>query len=283
MNTKTINKHYRQTIEKLEKEIVDYINNPSLTVSIEIQEIVKSIRNKFGSIICAEHLGNNYDSIGDIKIITPTKECFIEFKKIKKGKGTLANISQDALTKYNVFSSEVMSWSEYRQTNNFDLLVYKIINLYDGEFNFTTKANFYQTVRIYKDKVDFQPYKRAIETLANRDKLNYINYLSQQTLNQEALATFVTNMFNGKHSSKTYYTKEDLNYYTLLIMPHGNIWLSKNEMNINNLKIDFSENRTSIGINNGVDNLLKISFHWKNIFQGISTPCLNIFDVRSDI
>jgi len=35
-----------------------------------------------------------------------------------------------------------------------------------------------------------------------------------------------------------------------------------------------------VGIKNGVPtSLLQIVFHWKNIAQGIKTPCLNIFDL----
>jgi len=54
---------------------------------------------------------------------------------------------------------------------------------------------------------------------------------------------------------------------------------------LNDFKIIFPDNKTHckiVGIGgNSVEPLLQIVFHWKNIAQGIKTPCLNIFDLTA--
>jgi hypothetical protein len=237
-------KYYRNEIETFEKAVVNYINNRTGDCLL-VQQVAEKIFAKFGYEIRAEHVGNSYDSIGDIKIINKNNQIFfIELKKINQGRGTLANISQDALTKYGIFPM-AMSWSDYRANTSFDEKVIKAITLYNPNFNFSTKTNFYKVVREYKKEADFKNYQLAIEAIARQDKINYLKCLSSQPIDQSALQLFVLNMLTGKHTEKLYYNQEQMNYNTLLILPNSIIWLEPNSHNPeNNFTIQIKENQT---------------------------------------
>ena len=76
------------------------------------------------------------------------------------------------------------------------------------------------------------------------------------------------------HKNYVFYTNER----------NGNIIVSTDNLGkeiqriINNdVRITFLKDQTNCIIQSGVKNILRVVFHWKNKFQGIQTPCLNIF------
>ena len=137
---------------------------------------------------------------------------------------------------------------------------------------------------------------QEIVNIARNDKLAYIQYLRCLNQNTELIKKFTISILLG------YHTMEQLNYilsipyqevYNLLERYYvyytnirdDNIIVTREELGAlvreiisNDLIIYFPHNRTNCIIqNDNGDNILRIVIHWKNIFQGISTPCLNIF------
>src|SRR3989344_3732534 len=131
--------HERGLIKKAELIIVKILNKEKTTRSDETSRwfrhavaIAESIKKDFGEVK-AKHLGNSYDTIGDIKVKLPNKqEVFIETKMsdTKEGKGTKANISQNALTEYVLFKNGTKKWSEFRDDKNHEEWVNKFLDFF---------------------------------------------------------------------------------------------------------------------------------------------------------
>lgn len=137
-----LGKHERQEIENAERLVVDLLNNKKISTEQKsnkwirhAKELKSTLTKDFGNIQQAEHVGNTYGEveIGDVKFLVKDNSdwIYIELKmsESKKGKGTLANISQDALTTSKLFSNkDILSWSQFRNNNNFSQLILGELN-----------------------------------------------------------------------------------------------------------------------------------------------------------
>lgn len=326
-------KHERQEIENAERIVVDILNNKDLSTAQKNNkwynhslEMERAIRRDFGEIKQAEHIGNTYGAgeIGDIKIlITDWKYIELKMSESKKGKGTLANISQNALTLLNLFEDKnMMSWSQYREYQGFPSKVLAILNLYKEYPSKTSRVSLNRQIIkkgafLKKKFVDSTGLKNVtnvvcdytkspdisqeasiicrIIQLARKDKIDYLNYLKKRVQNSENIKKFIIAMLLGYHTQAQIERILNLNYtaiFTILDTYYvyytnesdGNIITSKDNLgkeiqNIikSDVEIIFSDNQTNCIIQANGKNELRIVFHWKNKFQGIETPCLNIF------
>lgn len=145
---------------------------------------------------------------------------------------------------------------------------------------------------------------KIIKNIVNKDrkeKLEYIDYLKDLEQNKDNIKKFLFLMVSGFHTKEARKEKWELNLSEIikvLKQEYYNYYLykSKNEIKINSenysekLKdlldnevfISFRENQTRafISYKNERGNevpILKLVFHWKNKFQGIQTPCINVF------
>jgi len=332
-------KHERQEIESAEKILIDLLNqkylsnNQSRNKWIEhCSELEKVIRRDFGKIKSAEHIGNIYGKgeIGDIKILTEknTKWLYIELKmsETPKGKGTLANISQDALTTSKLFSgSKIISWNNFRKKKKFDQKVIDGLNTYKnypdsfnrGSINtqiskkaaflkikvqkflgLSSKTGISNIVCNYintKGLAEIAQICCNIINMARKDKISYLNYINSFPQNKNNIKKFTIAMLIGYHIRAQ--LKHILNiqyqeilkilesyhvYYTNEIS--GKIKVSSDDLGKDisqvmqgNIRIEFPKDQTNCLIKSNNKNLLRIVYHWKNKFQGIETPCLNIF------
>ncbi len=280
-----------------------------------VQSIVQQIKKDFSNITSARHLGNDYTIIGDISFISNGREIIIEVKMSDKktGLGTKANISQDALTENKLFESGIDSWSEFRDKKQHDLWVMKYLNEFKQYPSKITDIENFQKSKEEKGRY-LRKIKRKDNTAANilndikkkdrEEKEEYLLYLSKQKQIPENIRRFLSLIILGIHkkeemsaliNSDTFIEKAQK-----LILYYGN--LSGDEVIVSTqdvgnslkkilskfkyFKINFSPDITHCKLV-GVDNkentipLLQIVLHWKNIAQGIKTPCLNIFDLYS--
>jgi len=139
-----LGKHERQEVENAEKTVVNYLNNKKIS---EVQKknkwinhctnLVATIKKDFDSVEKAKHIGNIYGKgeIGDIKILPEGNPdwIYIELKMSESplSKGTLANISQNALTNSNLFlDNNLLSWSNFRKKKRFTQKIISELNKY---------------------------------------------------------------------------------------------------------------------------------------------------------
>ena len=328
-----LGKHERQEIEDAERIVVDLISNKNISAKQKKNkwikhsiETVKAIKRDFEDIKQAEHIGNMYGAgeIGDIKILTDDW-IYIELKmsESEKGKGTLANISQEALTASNLFKKEdIISWSEYRDHFKFPKRVLDLLNEYKGypsnlgsgstNNQIKKKGAFLKKKFVEKKgnkKVEIEVCKYinthsisqvasiicSIIKLARQDKIDYLNYLKDIEQNPEQIKKFIIAMCIGYHTRKQLNHILNLNYddifkilntyyvyYTNVIK--SKIIVSKEDLGKeiqdiikSDVKIAFADDQTNCIILSNDKKILRVVYHWKNKFQGIETPCLNIF------
>ncbi len=281
-------------------------------------EISKEIKKDFPNVKKAIHLGNRYDNTGDILLLNfDNSKYFIELKMsdTKFGVGTKANISQDALTENNLFIGKVKSWSEFRNENQHDKWVNNYLNTFHKYPNYINELS--NTTKIKEEKAR---YLRKLKTEGNllaknilnkiheldkQEKIKYLRYLSTQQQNEEMVKRFFILIILGVHKKNElkslienenffyeiqnfyiYYANRDKNNIIVRLENTGER-IKKIINKFSKFKIIFPQNKTHcklVGIrDNNYIPLLQIVLHWKNIAQGIKTPCLNIFDLTHSI
>jgi len=311
-------KHERQQIEEAEKIIEKILNGKVLSKENESNHwfkhaivLAEVLKNDF-DIIKAKHLGNRYDNTGDILISSSSKNFFIEIKmsNTKEGMGTMANISQDALTENNLFFGIVKSWSKFRNQKHHEKWVSdyldkfknypnKILEIENSVLQKEERARYLRKITSKNKNAKAILYK--IHERDKKEKLEYLSYLSKQKQCPEIIKRFFVLITLGVHK------KEDLkvlikqkNFFgeveNLLIYysnSYGNrIRIKRTDIGkmiegllekFSNFKVIFPKGLTQckiVGIENKKEiPLLGVVLHWKNIAQGIKTPCLNIFSL----
>ena len=314
-------KHERQSIEEAEKIIVKILNSQNLNDFdrknhwfSHASSIAERIKKDFINITSARHLGNRYDNTGDILIISKKNKFFIETKMsdTKSGIGTKANISQDALMEYHLFMGKVKSWSRFRQEKNHDKWVNDFLNQF---------TNYPQNIlKITDSTLQKEEKARYLRKLANKnkkardvlnnihgkdkkEKIKYLVYLNNKRQQKKMVKRFFILIILGIHRKEELENliKKDNFFQEIqnLFVYYGNVSkgriISRREdvgerikkilEKYSDFKIIFPKGLTHckiIGIKGEVSRpLLQIVFHWKNIAQGIKTPCLNIFDLTA--
>lgn len=281
------------------------------------QAITQQIKKDFSNIASAKHIGNDYTSIGDISFIADNQEIVIELKMSnqKSGLGTKANISQNALTENKLFEGNVNSWSEFRNIKQHNSWVISYLNKFK---QYPTKINNIKNIQKNKEEKarHLRGLKRTNKTAANilsdiqkrdrEEKEKYLLYLSKRKQIPENIRRFFGLIILGIHKKEEMSVLMNSDAFIEkaqeLILYYGNLSgekivvtaqdigssLKKIFSKFQYFKIDFSPNITHcklVGVESGDNNipLLQIVLHWKNIAQGIKTPCLNIFDLYSKI
>jgi len=275
--------------------------------------IAKKLQKDFPDIKEARHLGNRYDNTGDMLIISKGKEFFIEIKMsdTKAGIGTKANISQDALTENYLFVGKIKSWSKFRQDKRHEKWVDDYLNHFTRYpkrileiTNFTSRKE--EKARCLRElaKKGNKKAKSILNDIQKKDreeKIEYLIYLSNQKQQKKMIERFFILIILGIHRKEElenlikkdnfFQEIQDLFVYYSNVSK-GKIIVRKENVGerikkilkeYSNFKIIFPEGLTHckiIGIKGKSSKpLLQVVFHWKNIAQGIKTPCLNIFDL----
>lgn len=273
----------------------------------------KRIQKDFSNIKTAKHLGNRYDNTGDILILLNKERFFLEIKMsdTELGIGTAANISQDALTENHFFIGKVKSWSEFRKDKGHDYWVNEALNLFtkypkiifkikNSVLRKESKARYLRVLKLSGNK-KAQDILNIIHEKDKKEKIEYLNYLSKQKQKEEVVKRFLIliilgihrkeilnilmkndNLFKEAQNLFIYYSNIFKNRITIRRVDAGK--KVKNILkNLSEFKIVFPRGVTHCKIvgkqNNDYKPILQIVFHWKNIAQGIKTPCLNIFDM----
>ncbi|KKU50778.1 MAG: hypothetical protein UX74_C0040G0002 [Parcubacteria group bacterium GW2011_GWA2_47_10b] len=315
-------KHERQQIEGAERIIVKILNAQKLNNADKENvwfehalALAKRVKGDFPNIQEAKHLGNRYDNIGDILIVSDNGQFFIEIKMSASphGTGTKANISQDALTENNLFVGKPKSWSEFRDKKGHEKIVDGLLNKFPKYPKNILKIENPPSLRgekaRYLRKLAKNKKRVAVKILNNihgvdkAEKIEYLNYLKEQKQLSEMIKRFFVLIKLGVHrkdelkelmGDKDFFDLAEnlLVYYSNL--HEGKILISKEDVGkkikdilgkSDDFRIIFPNSLTHcklIGFRGNLTQpLLQIVLHWKNIAQGIMTPCLNIFDLTA--
>lgn len=192
-------KHERDLIEKAEKIIVKILNSKRVSSRDKknrwfnhASSIAEGIKKDFPKIKSARHLGNRYDNTGDILIIFNSNKNFIETKMsdTRLGVGTMANISQDALTENHLFKGRIMSWSAFRLEKKHEVWVDNYLDKFENYPRKILKISNPKTRREEKARHLREPREKGNKKAKNilesirekdrREKMKYLTYLSSK-------------------------------------------------------------------------------------------------------
>lgn len=314
-------KHERQSIEEAEKIIVKTLNFRGLNTNDKKNywfnhafSIAQTIKKDFKNITSSQHLGNRYDDTGDILITRGKNKYFIEVKMSdsKLGIGTKANISQDALTENHLFIGKIKSWSQFRQEKRHEKWIVNYLNQFTNYPQYirrisnpiTQKEEKARHLRDLKTKnKKAENILKDIHERDKKEKMEYLTYLSRQSQNNGTIRRFFILIMLGIHRKEeleNLMKKDDLfkevqglfvyyanSYKGKILVRQENVGekIKKIIKKYDSFKIVFPIGSTHckiIGAKDGPSQpLLQIVLLWKNIAQGIKTPCLNIFDLTA--
>lgn len=327
-------KHERDIVEEAERITAALISKRSLTLVQKrhpflgvIKEFVFVINTEYGDIKSAEAIGNEYDSRGDIRLtLAGDREKFIELKFLEDGgNGTLANISQDALTSLGIYRCE--SWSDFRMRTGHRKKVIKSLNRFpypsgaivesDADKRIYEAASYLKQVvragtrtveNVCQELLDYPRCSQRQRLAASlileiikmdrESRLAYLSILRKSELNKDRLKKFAFLLLTGNHTQEILSGEmerdfallsdniDDYDIYYLykksLTVVKENHTLKLLEIFDTDICVDIKNDETSLivcTLNNdgGRKGLIRVAYHWKNKFQGIQTPCLNIF------
>jgi hypothetical protein len=231
-------KHERGVVEEAEEIAAILINGDKLTALQEkhpfitiIKEFSKLIHREYKNIKKAQAVGNSYNSPGDILLyFKDGNKKYMELKFLEKsGYGTLANISQDALTLLNIWNCE--SWSSFRKRTGHRKEVRKLLNQFNYPFGliseFDPESKIYKAASYLKGVISAgdrnvegvckeiisSSHSSREEKLASKiiidiikmDKASrkeYLSILSKSIVDKERLKKFVILLLDGSHTQK---------------------------------------------------------------------------------
>ena len=331
-------KFERGKVREAEIILTKLLNGETLSREEKRHELFKcvlalkqKIKQDYPEIRKANHVGDTYTSPGNIELILKDgRKVYIEVKFVSGGRGTRANISQDALTDLGLFE-DAISWSCFREQKAHDKWVMEILDKfknYPSECSIGTdrqvleqKARYLKNnilhitggcdAKVVADKILRNRQETSERKLAaqiimeimardRQEKIEYINYLRTRRQNPDNIKKFAFLLLMGAHSRQAIKKMWHLSLNQIIKMSQAGsyrvYYVNKRTLNVDveelteklnklmdkELFIMFKENETNviIAFKDGEDErpILRIVFHWKNIFQGIKTPCLNIFD-----
>ena len=225
----------RSNVEESEKIICEYLCSPTHFSAIRrssLREglIADKIKSKIsGNILDAVHIGNSYDSIGDIKLkLEDGGLRFCELKMSEStGRGTAFNITVKTFTETGVFETEVLSWKEYMNQHDHTETVTELLESYEyypesihDEYNtaYQKRKTLGRYIRDYVDdnaesvesalecsdqsiqqaaqiKTDIKSFDRSM-------KKSFLKYLDSQSINSERLKAIALVLAGGYHKKK---------------------------------------------------------------------------------
>lgn len=275
--------------------------------------LADEILKEFPTIVKSSHTGNTYiDTMGNLKLhLANGSIIYLELKFLEAGTGTRANIGQDSLTKLGLFKcSNAMSWSAFRTEQGHQQQVLAQLNQYprypSGILLKVGKQQLEAKARHLRDmpKKGNRLAAAIMESIADMDrsmKIAYIRYLKTLEQNADNIKIFVFLVIAGVHTHESMTRLWNAGYQEIVEMVNNGCYVCygykdrttaiKNWSNALKNLLDkrmyiwFNEEQTNVMI--GFDDagakktpVLRAVFHWKNIAQGIQTPCLNIFDEK---
>lgn len=309
-------KHERGQIRRAEEIIVKILNGKPINLVDRKNlwfdhavKIAETLKQDYPSIVLATHLGDIYDNASDISIkMANGTILFIEVKmsETKSGVGTKANMGQDSLTNFGLFIGDVISWSQFRDSKKHTLWVKKYLDIFKNyPSNFKEIGSINKLIEVRARYLRDNSGKEILAMIQRRDrreKIEYLKYLKQQKQDHENIKKFYILLMLGVHKEenilKLIKRSNLISELENLIVYYsnsnqGDIVITKEDVGgriINLVKNSIfilcfpSKNTYCVIIRKKSDNttekLLQIVFHWKNISQGIKTPCLNIFDIH---
>lgn len=309
---------------------VDSTENRQHPLYSKSKEIAQYIENHFGKVEKATDTEDDFSSLGDMTISVAGKEFILEFKKIEssnKGKGTLANPSQNIFSELNLING-ALGWSTWRQQHGYSQKILKLLGRTSvNEKGLEGRARkLRDKAHVIADKFSLKKGSMAsliknikshhpshlsgeetrvvvaidkILILAREDLSGYLADCRNKGINYDNLEKAIALLKLGYHTLPLlkvamtkniheivkksdysiiyYYPKQKDPRFKFKIEGPEEIrrWIKEGK------PISAEIEGESLWVRRGDTKRLQFKFHWRNVFFGIATPSVEVFDRTS--
>lgn len=264
-------------LEKINKPIPDVLRESQYgeVDTVPHQQIVNHLYALHPRMTGVEWIGGgDYSRRGDVLIHDPNPIAY-ELKVVKSGSGTLANVSERF---FQLIDPTLLSWMEWEEETGVRQARWAILENHIDR-SFTSRADFVNTARALRNSHD--PIMGELAERANAGKVQYLTYILP-TLKREVnrLAGIMTGLTQGHH------TQEAIRDFMVGVPPEGEyrilvhnttdqtITVSSPHERVVILDIVLAGQKVDVLTNMG---LFSIVAHYKNVAQGVDTPCFLFF------
>jgi len=309
-------KHEREVIEQVEVSVAELLMKRPATLPREHPweghdvALAERIQVDYPLLSNAVAIGHRYDTHGDLALDVHglDKLVYVELKvsASKAAKGTLANVGQDALTKQRVSAAE--PWSCWRERHHYKDDITELLDGFEPARHCRTIEDKGYAVKGAAEAGDpaARAVREAVVVRANEDRRGYALEIRNNEIDVVRLRAFSLALLMGAHTEEAiretlamgvptrpedvpanygvYYTNKRNGETT--VTKRGRDFITS-LLSLTDWRIDIAdesqgENRR-IGAkilgtdDTGAVEILTFIFHWKNVFIGIKTPCINVF------
>lgn len=291
------------------------------------KEIARYIENHFGKVEKATDTEDDFSSLGDMTIFVKGKEFILELKKIEssnKGKGTLANSSQNIFSELNLINC-ALGWSTWRQQHGYRVKILKLLGIDSAnekglesearklrdmahviadKFGLKKGSMASLIIKIKndhlsqlnaKDKLTIDKIDQILKT-AREDLNGYLNDCRKKGINTDNLGRAISLLKLGYHTLPLLKEAMTKNIHEIMKKSNYSIiyYYPKQKDSENKFKIESPEEikkwikeggpisaeieGESLWVKRGSVKRLQFKFHWRNVFFGIATPSVEVFD-----
>ena len=233
-------KHERENVYIAETIVNDMLNGETIDQARKRHEFYRyadalahRIKDDFPMMKRSHHIGNVYGtSVGDVKLdLVSEEEVYLELKFLASGSGTRANMGQDTLTDFDLFTGErILPWSEFRERKDHTGWVIRELNKFEsypkavvartGKSAIYEKANYLKkrvlginnentktfAEAVLRNKTSSKNKITAAEIIVEimekdrREKIEYLNYLKTLQQNNDNIKKFLFLILSGAHT-----------------------------------------------------------------------------------
>lgn len=266
-------KHERNWSEQAEKNVVDGLNG--IEQNIYIQQVIYAIKNKIGNDFQLAKWtgGDNYDDPGDVHVHWVNKIVRIELKFSRgKGSGTAKNKGQKTFTlKVSDTIEGYQAWDDKLG------LRAQRKRLLEERLGITLKSDneYKKQLRILRNNKD--PIVEKISDITAPGQESYARYAAEQCNKHLANVNSLVHEILGTTEFDT--SRQDIIYCVVknFETPDQTVdFFDFTDLDKKVVRVE-SSGKSIKFINSSGKDILRFSVTWKNICQGGSTPCFNIF------
>lgn len=218
--------------------------------------------------------GGDYTTRGDVLVMDPSPTSY-ELKVVKSGIGTMANVSEKI---FQLVDPTILSWMEWEEIHGIRASRYAVLENHLGH-PLPDKKSFVAHARKLRDEGN--EILNSLSEVANAGKVQYLAYaLPYLKANSNRLAGIITAMTQGHHTSeaiKRYmvgYPTDD--QYHIIVHNTTNNTVSAMTPTDRVVIQDISQSSQQIVILTNLGTFAIVA-NYKNVAQGVDTPCFLFF------
>lgn len=268
-------KHERDWVEEAEQAVANGLNGQPC--SAEIQQIVSAIQNKLGNDYLRAYWvgGDNYKDPGDVHIQWSDRIDKIELKFSRaSGAGTTKNLGQNTFHKK--VNDSIIGYKQWDENANLRQQRYKLVESFIGR-NLRNASDYCNELRKIRNSDPDHYILNQLAEITEPGQISYAQYAAQELnqcldqVNELVHTVLTTSDIEPERQDVIFCVIKNFQSENQTVEFFNFVELDKTITNV------VSSGRSIKFLNRNGNDVLRFSVTWKNICQGGSTPCFNVF------